>query len=46
MPAFDIRATGRFNRLYVELLKHNPDWGAAERRHNMNHFMARLVLAS
>jgi hypothetical protein len=41
--AFDIRATGRLNRLYVELLKGNPDWGAAARRHDMNHFMARLI---
>ena len=41
--AFDIRATSRLNRLYVELLKHNPDWGKAERRHDMNHFMARLI---
>ena len=24
--AFDIKATGRLNRLYVELLKVNPDW--------------------
>lgn len=41
--SFDIKATGRLNRLYVELLKHNPDWGTAERRHDMNHFMARLI---
>lgn len=41
--AFDIKATGRLNRLYVELLKDNPDWGTAERRHDMNHFMARLI---
>jgi len=41
--AFDIRATSRLNRLYVELLKENPDWGKAERRHDMNHFMARLI---
>ena len=41
--AFDIKATGRLNRLYVELLKDNPDWGKAERRHDMNHFMARLI---
>ena len=41
--AFDIRATSRLNRLYVELLKDNPDWGAAERRPEMNHFMARLI---
>ena len=41
--AFDIRATARLNRLYVELLKDNPDWGTAERRAEMNHFMARLI---
>ena len=42
--AFDIRATSRLNRLYVELLKDNPEWGTAERRHDMNKFMARLIL--
>ncbi len=41
--AFDIRATSRLNRLYVELLKDNPDWGTAEKRHDMNHFMSRLI---
>jgi hypothetical protein len=41
--AFDIRATSRLNRLYVELLKQNPAWGTAERRHDMNKFMARLI---
>lgn len=41
--SFDIRATGRLNRLYIELLKDNPDWGSAERSHDMNHFMARLI---
>ncbi len=41
--AFDIKATGRLNRLYVELLKDNPEWGTVERRHDMNHFMARLI---
>lgn len=41
--AFDIKATGRLNRLYVQLLKDNPDWGTAARRHDMNHFMARLI---
>jgi hypothetical protein len=41
--SFDIRATGRLNRLYVELLKDNPDWGTANRRPDMNHFMARLI---
>lgn len=41
--AFDIRATSRLNRLYVELRRDNPDWESAERRHDMNHFMARLI---
>ncbi|MCI2809085.1 class I SAM-dependent DNA methyltransferase [Eoetvoesiella caeni] len=39
----DVRATGRLNKLYVELLKDNPDWASEERRHDMNHFMARLI---
>ncbi len=41
--AFDIKATGRLNRLYVQLLKDNPDWGSADKRTEMNHFMARLI---
>ncbi|TXR52016.1 class I SAM-dependent DNA methyltransferase [Reinekea thalattae] len=41
--SFDIKATGRLNRLYIELLKDNPEWGTEERRHDMNHFMARLI---
>lgn len=41
--AFDIRATSRLNRLYVQLLKDNPEWGTSERRHDMNQFMARLI---
>ena len=41
--AFDIRATSRMNRLYVQLLKDNDEWGTTERRHDMNHFMARLI---
>ena len=39
----DVRATGRLNKLYVELLRENPEWATAERRHDMNHFMARLI---
>jgi hypothetical protein len=39
----DVRATGRLNKLYVELLRENPDWARDERRADMNHFMARLV---
>lgn len=41
--SFDIRATGRLNRLYIQLLEDNPDWARAERRVDMNHFMARLI---
>ncbi len=41
--AFDIKATGRLNRLYIELLKDNPDWDKADRREALNHFMARLI---
>jgi hypothetical protein len=41
--AFDIKATGRLNRLYVELLKDNPEWATAARREDLNHFMARLI---
>ncbi len=39
----DVRATGRLNKLYVELLRENPEWATADRRHDMNHFMARLI---
>lgn len=41
--SFDIRATSRLNQLYLELLRDNSEWGDEERRHEMNHFMARLV---
>ena len=39
--AFDIKATSRLNKLYVELLKENPEW--EERREDLNHFFARLI---
>jgi hypothetical protein len=39
----DVKATGRLNKLYVELLKDNPDWGTEGRRHELNQFMARLI---
>jgi hypothetical protein len=39
----DVRATGRLNKLYVELLRENPDWATSDRRGDMNHFMARLI---
>jgi len=41
--AFDIRATSRLNRLYLELLKTNPDWDKNDRREELNHFFARLI---
>ena len=41
--AFDIKATARLNKLYVTLLKDNPDWATAERREDLNHFFARLI---
>lgn len=41
--SFDIKATGRLNKLYIELLRTNPEWATAERRHDMNHFLARLI---
>ena len=39
----DVRATGRLNKLYVELLRENPEWATEARRPAMNHFMARLI---
>jgi N-6 DNA Methylase len=39
----DIKATSRLNKLYVELLKDNPDWAKAEKRPALNQFMARLI---
>ncbi len=39
----DIKATRRLNKLYLELLRDNPDWATAERRHQLNQFMARLI---
>jgi hypothetical protein len=41
--SFDIKATGRLNRLYVQLLNDNSEWASDERRADMNHFMARLI---
>lgn len=41
--AFDIKATSRLNKLYIELLKDNPEWGTEQRRQDLNHFMARLI---
>ena len=41
--AFDIKATSRLNKLYIELLRENPEWATEERRNDLNHFMARLI---
>jgi len=41
--SFDIKATSRLNKLYVELLKDNPEWATEARRHDLNHFLARLI---
>lgn len=38
---FDIKATGRLNKLYVQLRRDNTEW--EDRREDMNHFMARLI---
>lgn len=43
--AFDIRATSKLNKLYLALLKENPEWGTEARRPDMNHFMARLIFS-
>jgi hypothetical protein len=40
---FDVKATGRLNKLYVELLKDNPDWATEEKRPALNQFIARLI---
>ncbi len=39
----DIQATGRLNRLYIELLRVNEDWGGDDSRLAMNQFMTRLI---
>lgn len=39
----DVKATGRLNRLYVQLLKDNPDWASEEKRPQLNQFMAQLI---
>jgi hypothetical protein len=36
-------SAGRLNKLYIELLKDNPDWATDARRPALNQFMARLI---
>jgi hypothetical protein len=40
--AFDIKATSRLNRLYIELLKENPDWDTAANQGGRAHLPRRL----
>jgi hypothetical protein len=39
----DVKATGRLAKLYDALLRANPEWGGAERRHDLNQFMTRII---
>ena len=39
----DVKATGRLNKLYVELLRTNPEWATEAKRPALNQFMARLI---
>lgn len=39
----DIKATGRLNKLYVELLKDNEDWATDAKRPALNQLMVRLI---
>jgi len=39
----DVKATARLNKLYVELLKHNPDWQTEALRPELNRLLARLI---
>ena len=39
----DVKAVERLNKLYVELLRENPDWAGEAKRPELNRLMARLV---
>jgi hypothetical protein len=39
----DVRATGRLNKLYIEILKTNPEWAKDSRQHDLNRFLTRLI---
>lgn len=39
----DIKATGRLNKLYIQLLKDNEDWASDAKRPQLNQFLARLI---
>jgi hypothetical protein len=42
--SFDIRATSRLNRLYLELLKDNADWGSAARARRISRPRLRICM--
>ena len=39
----DIKATGHLFKLYIELIRENPDWGSDARRQDLNQFVARII---
>ena len=39
----DVKAVGRLNKLYLELLRENPEWAKEAKRPELNRLMARLV---
>ncbi|AOX18685.1 class I SAM-dependent DNA methyltransferase [Kozakia baliensis] len=39
----DVKATGKLAKLYDALTRANPDWAGADRRHEMNQLMMRLI---
>lgn len=39
----DIKATGRLNKLYLELIRENEEWSSDARRQDLNQFMARVI---
>jgi hypothetical protein len=39
----DIRATARLAKFYDAILRHDPSWSEADRRHDMNTFMTRVI---
>ena len=41
--AFDIKATGKLDKLYVELSKTNPEWASSHDKRDINLFLARLI---
>ena len=41
---FDVRATRALNRLFGELLRHNPEWRGPEKRRDLGRCLARLIV--